>query len=154
MTVDEAWNRFRASYPRREAWGRAEKAFRSLWQKRQLPALEILWVAIKCQQFPGGCLERVVSEKGRDLRPLPASWLNGSRWHDEYTPPLKEPVGGLTGARRDAEVVTDQELQDLDEQARQAFLERFRGKLKIEAPADPPPPLKPNPPPEDGWEFS
>ena len=127
--VDSYWQEFRTSYPRREAWGNAEKAFRQLAKKGKLPAPEILAVAIRCQQRPGGCLERVLSRDGRDLRPLPASWLNGQRWHDEWEPPMKETAGQATGASW-----TDEKRRIYDERiaaedaAREAFLQAARGK--------------------------
>jgi hypothetical protein len=109
------WSEFRSRYPRHEAWPRAEKAYRALWKAGKLPALEIVSVAIKCQQRPGGCLQRVVTKDGRDTRPLPASWLNAERWHDEIEPPLKDTaaqaMGMPEGDRRTPESI-DQESKE------------------------------------------
>jgi hypothetical protein len=115
MSVAEDWDSFRSWYPRREAWAAAEKAFLKLQKAGKLPAMVILKVAIKCQQLPGGCLERVLSSDGRDPRPYPASWLNGQRWHDEYQPRMRntasQAMGLPEGERRDPGPI-DQEAKE------------------------------------------
>ena len=112
--LEEGWLEFRMSYPRKQKWLPAEKAYKVLGRAGKLPAREIISVSIKCQQRPGGCLQRIVTKDGRDTRPLPASWLNGERWHDEMEPPLKDTaaaaMGMPEGERR--QEVTDEESKE------------------------------------------
>ena len=124
MRVDLGWAQFRAWYPRREAWQPAEKAFRKLHKLGKLPDMLIIKVAIKCQQMPGGCLQKRYVN-GRDLRPLPASWLNAERWHDEYEPAMKDTANqavGLPEERRDPGEINQVEL----EAARADFFKRSK----------------------------
>lgn len=128
--VDSYWREFQAAYPRREAWGTAKKAFWKLHRAGKLPAPEVLAVAIRCQQRPGGCLKRVLSKDGRDLRPLPASWLNAERWHDEWEPPFRQETAGQAAGVD----WTDEKRRLYDERiaaedaAREEFLKRARQK--------------------------
>lgn len=121
-----AFQQFRSWYPRHEAWGRAEKAFRSLHKAGKLPAMIILKVACKMQQQPGGCLELAYSKDGRDLRPLPASWLNAERWHDEASPrPILETSASKMGqptSNREGGEVNESEV----DKARAFFFDRAK----------------------------
>ena len=127
LDVESYWREFQAAYPRREAWGKAEKAFRDLAKKGKLPAPEVLAVAIRCQQRPGGCLERVLSKDRRDLRPLPASWLNAERWHDEWEPPMKETAGQVSGVdwTEEKRRLYDQRIA-AEDAAREEFLRKAK----------------------------
>jgi hypothetical protein len=142
-TPEVGFAEFRSIYPRREAWGRAEKAYQALWKAGKLPAAVILRVAIKMQQRPGGCLHRVVSKEGRDMRPLPASWLYAKRWHDELEPPLKETADAVLGQTRwtdedrqraAAKPLSNEQLRQLREDeeflARDKFLRESRQATK------------------------
>lgn len=124
-TTDPGWDAFRSWYPRRQKWPDAEKAWGQLKKAGKLPALVILKVAIKCQQAPGGCLEKKYSN-GRDLRPLPASWLRGERWHDEFEPAMRDTAAAAMGMpeaeRRDPGEINQSEL----EAARDDFFKRSR----------------------------
>lgn len=69
-----------AIYPRREARADAWKA----WQQtaRRRPALDVLMQAVRVHvQQHDWCVER------RRYIPLPASWLRGERWADEFDVP-------------------------------------------------------------------
>jgi hypothetical protein len=70
--------RWYAAYPRHEAKGDAEKAWRAV---KPLPALDVLLAAVEWQKRDG-CL-RAREADGRSLIPLPATWLRKARWLDE-----------------------------------------------------------------------
>jgi hypothetical protein len=95
----ESFLQFKATYPRRQAWIPAEKAFRRLFLANQLPPISELLDAITWQK-EAGCLMPRTAADGRDVRPLPASWLNAARWTDERIPTQREAMEALNLVQR------------------------------------------------------
>ena len=71
--MSDAWERFRAIYPRREAWKDAEKAWRQVDGDKHADAI---FAALEWQ-VP------TYQRREHHLRPLPATYLRGERWTDE-----------------------------------------------------------------------
>lgn len=80
--------RWYQAYPRHEARGDAEKAWRGL---KPMPALEVLLAAVEWQRSDG-CLQPREAD-GRSLIPLPATWLRKARWLDER--PVRRTADGI-----------------------------------------------------------
>ena len=74
----ESFTRFWKAYPRKEAKGNAEKA----WKKIDISLLSVILEAIERQK---ACTQW--QEANGKYIPLPASWLNARRWEDEIESP-------------------------------------------------------------------
>ena len=74
----ESFTRFWKAYPRKEAKGNAEKA----WKKIDISLLSVILEAIERQKATTQWQEA----NGKYI-PLPASWLNARRWEDEIESP-------------------------------------------------------------------
>jgi len=79
-SLNGAFVEFWKAYPRKEAKGRAEKAWISINPNETLTTS--ILKAIQAQR-QSGCLTPATAQDGRSLIPLPASWLNAKRWLDE-----------------------------------------------------------------------
>lgn len=79
---------FWSAYPRKEARGKAVKAFDKINPDDSMIAA--LLAAVEVQRRRGGCLEDRTTADGRSTIPHPASWLNGRRWED-VPPELARP---------------------------------------------------------------
>lgn len=90
---DAGFSRWYAAYPRHEARGDAEKAWRGL---KPRPAVEVLLAAVEWQRR-AGCLQPREAD-GRSLIPLPATWLRKARWLDE--PPAQPAYTGVFSEER------------------------------------------------------
>ena len=86
----ESFTRFWKAYPRKEAKGNAEKA----WKKIDISLLSVILEAIECQKATTQSQEA----NGKYI-PLPASWLNARRWEDEVgsktAPPKTDYMKGI-----------------------------------------------------------
>ncbi len=79
---------FKAHYPRKEAWGRAEKVLERIRKAGRVPFEEIL----------AGIERYVARGLTAEYTRLPATWLNDRGWEDQPAPPS---VGRSFGGRVD-----------------------------------------------------
>ena len=91
-----SFHEFWKAYPRKEAKGNAEKA----WKKIDISLLSVILEAIERQKATTQWQEA----NGKFI-PLPASWLNARRWEDEIESPAALPESndvpeGLMNGRR------------------------------------------------------
>lgn len=99
MVYSDEFAAFYTKFPRREARADAMKAWRQTAAVR--PPLEVLLAAIERQRVElDWCRER------RQFIPLPATWLRGERWADEFDVPESvlpaKPAAAAPGARTDS----------------------------------------------------
>lgn len=99
MADSEDFAAFYQKFPRREARADAAKAWRQTAAVR--PPLDVLLAAIERQRVElDWCRER------RRFIPLPATWLRGERWADEFDVPEAvlpaKPATAVRGAGADA----------------------------------------------------
>lgn len=78
--ADDGFALFKGLYPRQEAMAKAAVAWKKLAPDADLVAR--ILAAIEAQQKTG-CLVPGRSEAGRDIVPLPASWISQRRWEDQ-----------------------------------------------------------------------
>lgn len=82
ILFDEEFSIWYKSYPRRQARGDAEKAYKAV--RQTVDAKTLLDGAIRAQrQFPE-----------KQYTPLPATWLRDKRWLDEVVPAVGQKPGG------------------------------------------------------------
>lgn len=74
MSIDDDFADWYTHYPRKVGKGQALKAYRAARKKVDHQTL----VDRLVQQIP------VITAKGAEFTPHPATWLNGERWDDEH----------------------------------------------------------------------
>lgn len=74
QAADAAFDDWYSSYPRKEGKGQARKAFRAAIKKTDLDTLK------------SGLQKYLTTVEGQEKRfiAMPATWLNGERWDDDY----------------------------------------------------------------------
>lgn len=96
---DDLFDRFWASYPRHTA----KQAARKAWDRLKLAANDPRIPAIRAG-LARAKASKEWAKDGGEFIPHPATWLNGKRWEDEYTPANVIPIGGMEANTASAKV--------------------------------------------------